>query len=233
MSARLSVIATAADASLAGMPDGAGAAPAVALGSAAAEHPPALRWLERAPRAGAAPAPGGAATPRLMAPAGEGLWRVAPWPAADALFELPAPAGGRAIVAGADESVRGLIVERAAARGVAIHEVHELDARLLADSACVILAEPDGVLPARSFAVLAARRLLIVPRPPASFGLEDGLDHLEFDDPEEAVTLVEAYRRSPEAFARVTAWGRAKVSAQRASVVYGRLAADLRLQGLA
>ncbi len=69
------------------------------------------------------------------------------------------------------------------------------------------------MLPARSFAVLAARRLLIVPRPPASFGLEDGLDHVEFDDPEEAVTLVEAYRRAPDAFCRITAWGRVKAEA--------------------
>ena len=42
------------------------------------------------------------------------------------------------------------------------------------------------------------------------------------------MTFVEAYRRAPDAFARVTAWGRLKAEAQRASVVYGRLADDLR-----
>jgi hypothetical protein len=218
----LSVIASPADASLAGLPDGSDAA-VVALGSAAAERSPELRWLERAPGAGDPPAT------RLIAPAGDGLWRLAPWPAADSLFELPPSPGERAIVHGGDESVRRLILERSAARGVAIDEVDELDADLLGDVACVILAEPGGVLPARSFAVLAARRLLIVPRPPASFGLEDGLDHLEFDDPEEAVTLVESYQRAPDAFCRITAWGRVKAEAQRASVVYGRLAEDLRL----
>jgi hypothetical protein len=98
----------------------------------------------------------------------------------------------------------------------------------------VILAESvGGALPARAFAVLAARRLLVVPRLVTTFGLEDGLDHVEFADPDEAVTVVEAYRRAPEAFARITTWGRRKAEAHRASVVYGRLAADLRLHGLA
>ena len=46
------------------------------------------------------------------------------------------------------------------------------------------------------------------------------------------MTLVEAHRRSPDAFARISAWGRLKARPQRASVVYGRLAADLRLHGL-
>jgi hypothetical protein len=69
----------------------------------------------------------------------------------------------------------------------------------------------------------------VVPRLITTFGLEDGLDHLEFADPDEAVTIVEAYRRAPDAFARIMAWGRLKAGPQRASVVYGRLAADLRL----
>lgn len=226
MSDPLTVIATSADASLAGLPAG-GNGPVVALGAAPAEPPPAVRWLDRPPRAGDPPAE------RLIAPSGDGLWRVAPWPAAAPLFELDPPEGSRGVVTGDDADARRLIVERAAARGVELDELDELDAERLAEAACVILTEPGGILPARSFAVLAARRLLIVARPSASFGLEDGLDHLEFIDPEEAVTLVEAYRRFPDAFARITVWGRRKAEAQRASVVYGRLAEDLRLHGLA
>ena len=96
----------------------------------------------------------------------------------------------------------------------------------------MILPEtPGGALPARAFAVLAAGRLLLTPRLDTTFGLEDGLDHLEFADPDDAVTLIEAYRRVPEAFTRITAWGRLKAEPQRASVVYARLAADLRLHG--
>jgi hypothetical protein len=91
----------------------------------------------------------------------------------------------------------------------------------------------ERALPARAFAVLAAARLLVVPRLERSFGLEDGLDHLEFADPDEAVALLEAHARDPAAFARVTAWGRRKAEPQRASLVYGRLADDLRRDGLA
>lgn len=229
MSTRLSIVAEPEDASLAGPPDGADGADGlvVALGAAAGGDPmPTVRWLDRAPSAEDPPAE------RLMAPTGDGLWRVAPWPAADALFELDTPVGDLVIAAGEDAGVAVAVAECAAARGVAIELVERLDASRLAEVACVVLADsPAGALPARAFAVLAARRLLIVPRLETTFGLEDGLDHVEFADPDEAVTLVEAYRRAPEAFARVTAWGRVKAEAQRASVVYGRLAEDLRLAG--
>jgi hypothetical protein len=227
MSPGLSVSAEPADASLAGLPDGEGGL-VVALADAAADHPsPAVRWLDRSP------VPAGPPAERVMGPVGNGLWRVAPWPAADALFDLAPAAGSRAILAGGEAQVRQAIAERAAARAVEIEQVERLDAAQLAEAACVILAEsPGGALPARAFAVLAARRLLIVPRLEVAFGLEDGLDHVQFTDPDEAVTVVEAYRRAPASFARITTWGRVKAQAQRASVVYGRLAVDLRLHGI-
>jgi hypothetical protein len=223
VSSNLSVVASSEDASLAGHTGG-GDGPVIALGDAAGgESMPAVRWLDRRPTGADPPAE------RLMGPAGDGLWRVAPWPAADALFELDAAVGDRSLVVGADA---GAVAERGAARGVPVELVERLDAGRLSEVACVVLADsPGGALPAQAFAVLAARRLLIVPRLQTTFGLEDGLDHVEFADPDEAVTLVEAYRRAPEAFARVTAWGRVKAEAQRASVVYGRLAEDIRLLG--
>jgi hypothetical protein len=229
VSSRLSVVAEPEDASLAGPPDGPGGkdGPVVALGAAAAADTlPAVRWLDRAPSADDPPAE------RLMGPVGDGLWRVAPWPAADALFELDSAVGDRCLVAGADAEAREALAERAAVRGAPIEQVEQLDAARLAEVACVVFADsPGGALPARAFAVLAARRLLILPRLETGFGLEDGLDHVEFASPDEAVTLIDAYRRAPEAFARVTTWGRLKAEPQRASVVYGRLADDLRLLG--
>jgi hypothetical protein len=235
MSAPLSLRAEAPDASLAGTSDGthrdraAEGGVVVALGVAAAgDAPPAVRWLDRPPLPEDPPAE------RLIATGGEGLWRVAPWPAADALFGLPQATTEVTIVTGAEKELRKAVAERAAARGVPIEQVERLDAESLAAAACVILAEsPGSAFPARGCAVLAARRLLIVPRVQTSFGFEDGLDHLEFADPDEAITLVEAYRRAPDAFARVTAWGRRKAEPHRASTVYGRLASDLRLHGVA
>jgi hypothetical protein len=225
VSSDLSVVGESEDTSLAGLPDADGRL-VIALGAAPArESLPAVRWLDGMPRGQDLPAE------RTIAPAGDGLWRVAPWPAADALFELDAAAGGVSIVVGAGEAA-ATVAERAAARDVVVELVERLDADRLAEAACVVLPDaPGAALPARAFAVLAARRVLIAPRIETAFGLEDGLDHVEFADPDEAVTLVEAYRRAPEAFARITAWGRAKAETQRASVVYGRLAQDLRLYG--
>ena len=226
MTGRIAVVADAGDASLAGLAD-AGGSLVVALGAAPAGAAD-LRWLERPP------VRGDRSAARLAAPAGNGLWRMAPWPAADALFELPAARVGRALITGGGEELRAAVVERAAARGVPLDEVERLDAHALAEAGCVILADaPQEALPARAFAVLAARRLLIVPRVRVSFGLEDGLDHVEFPDPDGAITLVEAYRRAPGLFARMLAWGRVKAEPQRASVMYARLADDLRLDGAA
>lgn len=211
-----------ADASLAG-PPGDGRGPLVALGDTGAPGVPALRWLDRLPRSGDPPE-------RVIAPAGDGAWRHAPWPAADALFELAPPSGTAVALTGGNAGLRAAVAEHAAARGVALEPIVRLDARELRRCACVILAEcPGGALPARAPAVLAAGRLLIVPRLRTAFGLQDGLDHVEFADPDEAVTLVQAYCRAPAAFARMLVWGRVAAEAQRASVVYARLAADLRL----
>ena len=232
MSTGISLVAAEADASLAGLPGGGADAgrggaprPLVALAEAeVADGVPAVRWLDRPPRAGDPSAE------RIIAPAGEGLWRRAPWPAADALFE-PAPASDAVVLlAGANAALGAAVAERAAARGVPVEAVERLDAAALSRCACVILADsPGGALPARAPAVLAAGRLLIVPRLRTTFGLQDGLDHLEFSDADEAVTFAEGFRRSPEAFARVALWGRVAARPLRASVAYARLATDLQL----
>jgi hypothetical protein len=223
----LRVLASPADAGLAGPSTDLGAGPLVVLGDAEpGPTSPAVRWLDREPRDAYRPAE------RTIAPAGERLWRRAPWPAADALFDLAPPRGEVALLVGADGAAREAILERAAARGVVLELAERLDAPALARCACVVFAaSPGAALPARAPAVLAARRLLIVPRLETTFGLQDGLDHLQFADPDMAVTFVEAYRRGPAAFARMLVLGAVAARPQRASVVYGRLAADLRLEG--
>jgi len=229
MSAGIELLADRADAELAGAPEVGGKGALVALGDAAGDGArPLVRWLDRPAR------PGDAREELLIAPAGEGLWRRAPWPAADGLFGLAPEPEASALLVGAERGLRDAVAERAAERGVALRQAERLDAAGLASTGCVVLAEsPGGALTARAFAVLAAARLLIVPRLQTTFGLEDGLDHLEFADPDEAVTAVEAFGADPETFARVVSWGRLKADQQRASVVYARLAEDLRLQGLA
>jgi hypothetical protein len=123
--------------------------------------------------------------------------------------------GGAVVLAGGDPAVRGEIESRAAARGVAIDAVDSLDDAAIQRATCVILADPAGPPSFQAFDVLAAGRILLLPRSSGSFGLEDGLDHLEFADADEAITLVESYRRAPEAFARVSVWARVKARALR------------------
>jgi hypothetical protein len=234
MSLAVELLADPADAELAGWPEASGGGPLVALGEARSDGSLLLvRWLDR-------PAgPDDRESRLVIAPAGEGLWRRAPWPAADALFDLPPAAGGdappaaAALLVGAERGLREAVAERAAERGVALGQAERLDAAALAGAGCIVMAEsPGGALPARAFAVLAAGRLLITPRLETTFGLEDGLDHLGFAGPDEAVDAVRAFGVGPETFGRVVSWGRLKAEQQRASVVYARLAEDLRLQGL-
>jgi hypothetical protein len=118
-----------------------------------------------------------------------------------------------AILTGQESDLRSEIEARAAARGVAVESVDSLDEAAIERAACVILAEPGDVLPADAPVVLAAGRILLLPQLSRSFGLENGLDHLEFADADEAITLVESYRRAPDSFARVSVWARVKARA--------------------
>jgi len=228
MSLAIELLAEPTDAELAGAPGTSGDGPLVALGDVSSDGSRVLvRWLDRPAR------PDDGESELVIAPAGEGLWRRAPWPAADALFDLPPAPATAALLVGAERGLLDAVAERAAERGLALRQAERLDAVTLAGAGCVVMAEsPGGALPARAFAVLAAGRLLITPRLETTFGLEDGLDHLEFAGPDEAVDAVRAFGADPETFGRVVSWGRLKAEPQRASVVYARLVQDLRLQGL-
>ena len=104
--------------------------------------------------------------------------------------------------------MRADIEKRAAARNVFLEVVDRLDGAAIERAACIILADSDDRLPVDAPAVLAAGRILLVPRLIRTFGLQDGLDHLEFSDADDAITLVQAYQRFPEAFVRVSVWAR-------------------------
>ena len=131
---------------------------------------------------------------------------------------LPADGPRRAdavVLAGADDTLCAAIEGRAAARDIAIERVESLDDGAIERAGCIILADPGGLPTIEAFDVLAAGRVLLLPRFSGSFGLEDGLDHLEFADADEAITLVESYRRMPEAFERVRVWARLKTRVLR------------------
>lgn len=163
---------------------------------------------------------------RLVAPAGSGLWRRAPWPAADDLLAAPpSTSGAPVLVVGA-----GALAEVLAARGVPAEHADRLDReRLLAASAVLFGGSPGEPLPAHAPAVLAAGRVLIVPRAEPGFGLLPAIDHLAYEDDVAAAQLADAAFTYPDAFESIRALGRIAARAHLASTVYARWAVDVDL----
>jgi len=231
MSASLAVSGDAESLALAGMLGVDGGEVLVLLGDAAAPtNADAIRWHDGSPGAGQ--------SERQIAPEGDGLWRRAPWPAADALFELPLPGGPQPVlVAGGRDSWRAQLSDAIRSRGITVSDEPRLTATALERAASVLLLPSAGVageaLPLEAMAVLAARRLLIVPRCRVAFGLQPGIDHLQFALSTQAADLVESQRRQPQAYAAMRAWGTFAARRHRASDVYRALALDLELEGFA
>jgi hypothetical protein len=163
---------------------------------------------------------------RRIATAGEGLWRRAPLPVDDGLFELgEPPAGAGALVTG---EARDELLDKLAATGIEAAGAGELSEEGLAACAVVVTTplEPSP-LPAGAMAVLAARRVLVTGPCDPRFGLEPGLDHLHARTADEAVVYVAAVLAHWEAFAPLRAWGAIAAERYRASVFYERLLSDL------
>jgi hypothetical protein len=186
------------------------------------------------PRQGAAVhwrATPGAATPgvRTVAPGGGGLWRRAPLPAADGLFDLAdGSLAAGALVAGGDGPAREAAVGAIRAAGLDARAVDTVTAEALA--ACgvvVVVGEADQPLDRLAFPALAAGRLLVAPRAAPAFGLLAGIDHLAYGHPEELARLAVAATRFPEAFAMLRGMGRLAAGAQRASAVLARVVEGL------
>jgi len=239
VSTRLAIVAEPAAAGLAGLDGsfdwgeattaGPGTPPpeadlVVALGVAeAGAREPDLRWL------GTAPPPAAAASARVVAPSGDGLWSRAPWPVRDEVFELSEPdPGGGILVIGGDAG----LLDKLAGRGIRHRDAPELTPGDLAGAGVVAFpprseGERADAVPAAAFAVLAARRFLIAPRAGVTFGLLPGVDHLAAGTEDEVVQYADALQTFPEAFGLQAALGRVAAERQRASTVYGRVAAEL------
>ena len=181
------------------------------------------------------------------------LWRRSPWPAADALFELPAPDPRAGIlVAGGSENEREELVAAISARSLEATSSERLTRADVETAAAVVLLAaiaptlnaPEGAsagtaqalpaqraLPAQAPAILAARRLLLTRPVAADFGFAHGIHRLAFADAEEAADLVESAARLPYAYEALRVWGRWGAERHRASAVYARLSTDLELEG--
>jgi hypothetical protein len=164
----------------------------------------------------------------LVWTSGAGLWRRAPLPAADALFDLgDPPVGASALVVGEGEA-GAEVARKLSERDVAVETAQRLTREALERCGTVLLLDADEPSPV-SHVAAAAGRVLVVADVAPLFGLQDGHDCFVSRHPDEAVAVAAAVARHPEAFADVRVLARVSAERQRASRVYAGLAVDLDL----
>jgi hypothetical protein len=187
--------------------------------------------------------PGRAAEPPagalLIAAAGDARRRRAPGPAHDDLFRHPRPREPLAVLHGGDDERAAAVEEKLAARNLPAVRAARLTAEALADAAVVALLGPADAatpeapsaaraMPAEAPAVLATRRVLIAPRCATTVGLLPGTDHLAFGTDDDVVQYLDAVLTFPRSFDPLRVLGAVAAERHRASVVYARLADELR-----
>jgi hypothetical protein len=176
---------------------------------------------------------------RIIATSGEGLWSRAPWPAHDELFASPRMREPLAVLYGGDDERRAGLAEKLAARRLPAVAAGRLTREAVADAWAVALLGPADAatpeapsaatsMPAEAPAVLAARRVLRAPRGAVTFGLLPGTDHLAFGTDDDVVQDLDAVLTFPRPFDPFRTLGAVAAERHRASVVYARLAAELR-----
>jgi hypothetical protein len=244
LSAPLVVVAEEGDLELAGVPAGeadwiwcgppaSATAPVeraeLVVGLGAAALPPRgtddlVRWLDGP--GSDPPAPG-----RLIAQGGHGLWRRAPWPVADDLFDAPrASPSAPVLVTGPDDEV-GKAAEVIEAHGPTVTTAPRLTRPALEAAVAVVVLRSRGAPPpAWLMAPLAARRVLVCVGHGADFGLQAGIDHLAVPDLGHAAALTAALAARPKAFDSLRAFGVIAALHHRASSAYARLLTDVRLE---
>jgi hypothetical protein len=157
---------------------------------------------------------------RLVAPAGGGLWRRAPWPVNDALFGLaPAADTGAVLVVGGEEAATADALRD---RGADVTTAPRLTVAALEGAAVVVLSGRE-----HAFCVLAARRVLVTDATGPAFGLQSGIEFLGARSADEAVEQANLARQHPRAAAPLRTMGARAAREQRASLVYARMAADI------
>ena len=165
---------------------------------------------------------------RLVAPTGDGLWRRAPWPVRDALFDWETPAGGEVLVAGERDGFGGVAAELEAA-GATVARAARLTADALRAADVVVLLAGHDALPEHAMCVLAARRVLVTGPVDVAFGLQSGIEFLRAATADEAVERARMAVRHPEAVTSLRTMGRLAARRHAASAVTARLAVDLTL----
>jgi len=161
---------------------------------------------------------------RVVAPAGDGLWRRMPWPAADQLFDLPPAADARAVLVIGDD---GSIAAGLRGNDLNVTTAEELTLDALQVAAVVVMIGGHGALPAQAPAALAARRVLVADATETTFGLQSGIEFFQSQHAGEAIERATMACLHPNAVRPVRAMGARAALDHRASVIYPRLAEEL------
>lgn len=170
----------------------------------------------------------GPAGARLVAPAGESLWRRAPWPAADALFDLDPPGDPSVLVL--DDRLAEEAATSLEGRRLPVTRAPRLTRAALEAAAIVVFAGEQGdSLPGEVPSILASGRVLVMtPRTP-SFGFRPGVDHCSGETPVMLAELAGSVLRHWDAFESMRVHARIAAERHRASRVLSDLAVDLEL----
>jgi hypothetical protein len=162
---------------------------------------------------------------RVVAPAGDGVWRRMPWPVAAEVFDLPAATNPRAVlVIGDDHSIA------AGLRGndLNVATAAELTLDALSAAAVVVMIGGHGALPAQAPAALAARRVLVADATETTFGLQSGIEFFQSQHAGEAIERATMACLHPDAVRPVRVMGFRAARDHRAPVIYPRLAEEIR-----
>ena len=168
---------------------------------------------------------------RLVSADAADAWRRTPLPASDALADLRQSAGSGVVVTGGTEAARSSTLTKLRGRHVDALGLASLTRQALAQAAVVaILGTPGAPLPAGATAILAAGRVLMVPRAEPAYGLLAWSDHLPYENEDDLVRTADAAQTYPAAFEPIVAMGIVAAEAHLASSVYHRLAVDAELE---
>lgn len=145
-----------------------------------------------------------------------------PWPVADDLFDMgPSPREDVCLVIAPDGTAADTVIQRLRERRLRVHVVPAVTPEVLADATIVVSLTEH--LPAETFAILAARRLLVARGTDSTFGLQDWVDFVPFTRDDDLVQVADMLAACPGCWGSMRALARQSAEPYRASRALGRL----------
>ena len=161
--------------------------------------------------------------PDALAKERRALVMARPWPVADDIFDMqPSLQGDMCLVVTRDGAAADAMVRRLRERRLRVHVTPRVTREGLAE-ATVVVSVGEG-LPAETFAILAARRLLVARATDRTFGLQPWVDFMPYANDDDLVQVADMLVSCPGCWAPSRALARQFAESQRASRALERLA---------